>query len=94
MPITQILHLQKESGVWIVLSGIQLIVYIVDFWNLTLIKIMQWEREREIDYYSIWNYTKKKQVEVKLFSLFILPYKLMFFFGQSQQINIKAYERK
>lgn len=51
---------------------------------------MQWEREREIDYYSIWNYTKKKkQVEVKLFSLFILPYKLMFFFGQSQQINMK-----
>lgn len=31
MTITQILHLQKESGVWIVLSVIQLIVYIVDF---------------------------------------------------------------
>lgn len=52
MPInTQILHLQKESGVWIVLSVIQLIVYIVDFWNLIPYKnnaVEEREKEREI----------------------------------------------
>lgn len=51
MPITQILHLQKESGVWIVSSVIQLIVYIVDFWNLIPYKnnaVEEREKEREI----------------------------------------------
>lgn len=48
-PITPILHLQKESGVWIALSVIQLIVYIVNFWNLIpyTCNAMR-EREREI----------------------------------------------
>lgn len=56
-PITPILHLQKESGVWIALSVIQLIVYIVNFWNL-IPYTCNAMRERERDYFSIWN-TKK-----------------------------------
>lgn len=58
---------------------------------------MQWKRERKRERDEIiivFGIIQKNQVDVKLFSLFILPYKLMFFFGQSQQINIKAYERK